>query len=89
MRDRLFYNRAREPYARKFPELREGRAGFRKTAERPILVEVSAGKLVDKVTIIEIKNGRISDLERLASIGQRAGQARGFPGSGLQPEPSA
>lgn len=34
----------------------------------PILVEVSAGELFDKISILEIKNERIADPDKLANI---------------------
>ncbi|MEM7014612.1 MAG: DUF6165 family protein, partial [Verrucomicrobiota bacterium] len=34
----------------------------------PILVEVSAGELFDKISILEIKNERISDPDKLTNI---------------------
>jgi Family of unknown function (DUF6165) len=35
---------------------------------RPLLVEVSAGELLDKITILEIKKERIKDTAKLANI---------------------
>ncbi len=40
----------------------------KKTGSTSILVEVPAGELIDKITILEIKNVRISDPAKLANI---------------------
>ena len=37
---------------------------------RPILVEISAGELVDKITILEIKSERIGDPAKLHNVRQ-------------------
>ena len=36
----------------------------------PILIPVSAGELIDKLTILEIKRERMSDAARLANVGR-------------------
>lgn len=35
---------------------------------RPLLVEVAAGELIDKITILQIKNDRITDQAKLANV---------------------
>ncbi len=35
---------------------------------RPIQIEVSAGELIDKITILRIKSGRFSDPQKLRSV---------------------
>ncbi len=38
------------------------------TATQPLLVEVGAGELIDKITILRIKAARINDPARLANV---------------------
>jgi hypothetical protein len=38
-------------------------------ASRPLLIEVPAGELIDKITILEIKARRIADPEKLRHVG--------------------
>ena len=35
---------------------------------RPIMTEIGSGELIDKITILEIKSDRISDLEKLKNV---------------------
>ncbi len=35
---------------------------------RPIMTEIGSGELIDKITILEIKSARISDLEKLKNV---------------------
>jgi post-segregation antitoxin (ccd killing protein) len=45
---------------------RQGREGARMTGT--VTIEVSAGELVDKITILEIKAARIGDAAKLANV---------------------
>lgn len=38
------------------------------TQPRPILIEVGPGELIDKITILEIKSGRMSDEAKLKNV---------------------
>ena len=38
------------------------------TSGRPLLIEVPAGELIDKITILEIKGARIADPEKLRHV---------------------
>ena len=35
---------------------------------QPIMTEIGSGELIDKITILEIKSDRISDLEKLKNV---------------------
>ena len=35
---------------------------------RPIMTEIGSGELIDKITILEIKSDRISDLQKLENV---------------------
>lgn len=46
---------------------------IRKSEARPILIEVGPGELIDKITILEIKSERMSDVEKLRNVRHELG----------------
>ena len=50
----------------------ERRAGLRDVSER-ILVEIGAGELIDKITILQIKSDRMTDAAKLANVRRELG----------------
>jgi hypothetical protein len=54
---------------------------------RPLLVEIGAGELIDKITILRIKAARITDAGRLANVERELSTLEAARRSALPPHP--
>jgi tetratricopeptide (TPR) repeat protein len=59
----------------------------RSNQSRPVLIEVSPGELVDKITILQIKSERISDLAKLENIRAELASLESVYHEALPPSP--
>jgi hypothetical protein len=56
-------------------------------AIEPILVEISAGELIDKITILQIKAERLSDARQRANVGRELETLSAARDAGIAPDP--